>query len=262
MELFKIGFVSVRLVDIIDISIVTILLYKLFEVIRGTVAVRIIVVLISIFLVWKLVDLLDLVLLKSILDQVFLGLGAVALVIIFASEIRRFLAEISRNTLLDRLFTQAGPRVVAGITYREVVDAVKYICERGDGALIVIVGRNLLEAIQNTGDRLNADVSARLIESIFQKYSPLHDGGMIIQDNKIVAARCILPIHDKPDLPPHLGMRHRAAIGVTEISDALAIAVSEERQEISIAYMGKLSSNLNYTELDEIISSHFQKLTE
>lgn len=259
MELFKIGFITVRLVDIIDISIVAFLLYKLYENLRGSLAVRVTSLIISVFLIWKLVDLLNFRLLGTILDE-FLGLGAIAIVIIFAPEIRRFLSVISKNTLIDRIMRQVTSRTESDTTYREVVEALKSLRASGNGALIILVGSNPLSEIQETGDRLDANITARLIYAIFQKESPLHDGAMILQNNRISAVRCILPISKNPKVDPELGLRHRSALGVTEISDSLAIVVSEERRELSIALEGELVRNIDYQEIESAISKHFQQM--
>jgi len=259
MELFKVGFVSVRLVDIIDITIVAFLFYKLYEILRGSLALRGLSVLISIFFVWKIVELLDFVLLKSILDE-FLGLGAIALVIIFAPEIRKFLTVLSTNSLLDRLLRPVYSRTDMDDTNREIVGALKDLRASGYGALIVLLGSDPLRDIRETGDKINADISARLIVTIFQKNSPLHDGAMIMTNNKIVAVRGILPISEDPDISPELGMRHRAAIGVSEVSDALVIIVSEERRELSLASGGDLRRNVDYNEIEEAIQIHYRKI--
>lgn len=259
MELFNVGFVTVRLVDVIDISIVAFLLYKLYENLRGSLAVRVTSLVISIFLIWKLVDLLNFRLLGTILDE-FLGLGAIAVVIIFAPEIRRFLSVISKNTLIDRIMRQSSSRTEADTTYREVVEALKSLRATGNGALIAVVGSNPLSEIQESGDKLDANITSRLIFSIFQKESPLHDGAMILQNGRIAAVRCILPISKNPRIDPELGLRHRSALGVSEISDSLVIIVSEERRELSLAFEGKLTRNVDYHEVETAIDKHFQQL--
>ena len=252
MELFKIGFVSIRMVDILDISIVAFLFYKLYETLRHSLALRVLGLLLSFLLVWKIVDLLDFVLLKSILDQLF-NLGAIALVILFSQEIRRFLVTISKNTLFDRLLWINSPRAESESTYRAILDALRELKANNDGALIVLAGRDPLTEIVHSGDTLNADISARLIVSIFHKSSPLHDGAMILADNKIIAARCILPISESARISAELGMRHRAAIGVSEISDAWVIVLSEERGEISLASQGSLTRNVDFSEIETLI---------
>jgi uncharacterized protein (TIGR00159 family) len=259
MELFNIGFVSVRLVDIIDISVVTFLFYKLYEILKGSMALRVMGVIFSIFLIWKLVDLLDFRLLKSILDE-FLGLGAIAVVIIFAPEIRRFLTAISKNTIFDRILRQVSARTDSDATYREALEAVKDLRLTGNGALIILTGADSLEEIQDTGERIDSNISSRLITSIFQKQSPLHDGAMIIVNNKISAVRCILPISQNQDIPPKLGMRHRAGIGISEISDAMAIILSEETREVALSVRGELQRNVDQTELELSVKNHLQRI--
>ncbi len=259
MELFKIGFVSVRLVDIIDISVVTFLFFKLHDILKGSMALRVMGVIFSIFLSWKLVDLLDFRLLKSILDE-FLGLGAIAVVIIFAPEIRRFLTAISKNTLVDRLLRQVSARTESDTTHREVLESVKDLRVTGNGALIILSGADNLNEIQDTGDRIDANVSARLISSIFQKQSPLHDGALVLVNNKIAAVRCILPISQNADIPAQLGMRHRAGMGISEISDAMAVILSEETREVSLAYRGELRRNLDQADLELAVKNHLQRV--
>lgn len=258
MDLFSISFISVRLVDIIDIIATTFILYKLFEVLRGTLTLRIFSVLLAIFFMWKVVDLLELRLLKSILNQ-FFGAGALALVILFAPEIRKFLSAISKNTILDRILRQVYTRTEDSSINRDIVESLKDLRATGNGALIVVLGNNPLKEIQDTGERLNANITSRLIFSIFQKESPLHDGAMLINTRKILAVRCILPISESQQLSPELGMRHRSAVGVSELSDALVIVVSEERREISLSYHGELRRNVDYVEVEEAIISHIQK---
>ncbi|RMG18755.1 MAG: TIGR00159 family protein [Bacteroidetes bacterium] len=258
MKLFEIGFITVTLKDILDIGIVTFIFFKLYEMLKGSVALRLLGVVFSIFLIWKVVGLLQFRLLKSILDA-FLDLGAIALVIIFAPEIRRFLSVISKNPLVERLIRHAtapATRSDSAEVYLEVVEAIKDIRATGNGALIVVTGKNDLSDIQETGDQINADISARLIYTIFQKQSPLHDGAMILHNQKIASVRCILPISKRTDISPEFGMRHRAALGLTEVSDALVIVVSEERREVSLAYEGELRKNVEYDDIIEAIISH------
>lgn len=257
MELFKIGFVTIRLVDIVDISVVTFLFYKLYELLRGSIAIRILTALLSVFLLWKLVDLLDMVLLRSILDQ-FLGVGAIALIIIFAAEIRRFLIILGKNTIIARAWEQIFTSTeTSEIHFNELVDAIEEINEERLGALIVITGKNHLDAIKETGDRIGAKVSERLLHSIFLKESPLHDGAVIIDQDEISAARCVLPLSTRSDIPPELGLRHRSALGISESSDCLVVIVSEERNEISIVREGNLQRNVDLITLESALRQHY-----
>lgn len=258
MELFKVGFIVVRLVDLLDIAITTFIFYRLYEVLRGTLTLRVLGLIISIFLMWKIVDILDFKLLKFILDQI-LGLGAVALVILFAPEIRRLLSVISKNTILDRLIRQVYTRPEMNQSSREIVQAIKDLRATGNGALMVFLGQDMLKEVQETGEYLNADISSRLIFSIFQKESPLHDGAMLVRYNKILSVRCILPLSQSQFLAPELGMRHRAALGLSEVSDVLILVVSEERREVSLAQQGRLTRNVDYQEVEKALDSHFQR---
>ncbi|MDP5168964.1 MAG: diadenylate cyclase [Bacteroidia bacterium] len=255
MDLFDIGFVTIRLVDVMDILLVTFIFFKLYQSLKGRLAIRITSLIVGIFLIWKMVAVLDFRLLRSILDQ-FLGLGAVAVVIIFAPEIRRFLTNISKNTFLDRFIRPGQAQDTDEHTIKELVESLKSIRATGNGALIVLTGSESLREIEETGDELDANVSSRLIYTIFQKESPLHDGAMILRGNKISAVRAILPISKKANLDAELGLRHRSAIGVSEISDVLVIVSSEERREISLAYKGELQRAVDYQEVEEAIRKH------
>jgi diadenylate cyclase len=255
MELFKLGFITIRLVDIIDISVVTLLFYKLYDLLRGSLAIRILFALLTVFLFWKLVDLLEMVLLKSILDE-FLGVGAIALIVIFSTEIRRFLVILGRNTLLSRAWVQVFAGQSSNFAYHELVRGVEDMAKSGLGALIVVAGEENLERIKETGDPIGAALAGRMLLSIFLKDSPLHDGAVLIEKNAIAAARCVLPLSIKPDLPPELGLRHRSALGMSETSDALIIIVSEERQEISLAKEGVLRRNIDPITLEAALRHH------
>ncbi|MEM6805257.1 MAG: DNA integrity scanning protein DisA nucleotide-binding domain protein, partial [Bacteroidota bacterium] len=165
------------------------------------------------------------------------------------------------NTLIDRITRPLSRRTEAldADVVQEVIEALKSIRATGNGALIVFVGNTALDHIMDAGDRLDAVISARLIYTIFQKESPLHDGAMIIEDNKIRSVRCILPISKSTSLDAELGLRHRSAVGLTEISDALVVIVSEERRELSLANGGKLVRSVDYLEIEDAISRHYQR---
>lgn len=255
MELFNIGFVTIRFIDLVDISLVTFLFFKLYEFLRGSLAIRILFAILFVFLTSKLVSLLDMVVLKSILDQ-FLSLGAIALIIIFSPEIRRFLLTIGKNTVLDRLWQQFSIRTRESFDLDQVIRGAEEIRKNGLGGLIVITGNDNLRRIQETGDRIGAEISERLLFSIFVHSSPLHDGAVIINDNRVAAARCVLPVSDKMNLAAELGLRHRAALGLSETSDAMVIVVSEERHEISIAKSGTLERNVNLNTLQTRLREH------
>jgi uncharacterized protein (TIGR00159 family) len=144
------------------------------------------------------------------------------------------------------------------VNSEEIIEASLKLSDNRTGALIVLLRTNSLEQIISTGDRLDASVSTRLLISIFNPKSPLHDGAVLVQGNQIIAARCVLPVSDDPDLPPELGLRHRSALGLSEVSDAVALVVSEETGQISIAYQGRLKRNLSAEELQQYLGTLFQ----
>jgi diadenylate cyclase len=260
MEIFEIGFLSVRLLDIIDILLVAFLLYKLYELLKGGVAMNIFLGLVAIYLLWWLcVKVLDMQLIGALLGQ-FIGVGVIALIIVFQQEVRRFLILLGTNSLIAnssltrKLFNwnfQFQKQIVLDVS--PIVKACANMSKTKTGALIVLARNSDLKFYATTGDLMDADVSKRLIESIFFKNSPMHDGAIIISDNKIKAARCVLPVTDNTEIPAHFGMRHRAALGISEQSDAIAIIVSEETGTISVARDGELNADVTPDELEAIL---------
>ncbi len=266
MDIFHIGFLTIRLIDLIDIAIVTFLLYKLYNLLRGGVAINIFIGLLTVYaLYWICVKILNMELLGTILGQ-FISLGFIALIIVFQQEVRRFLIVLGTNNILSKNnFTkqflpwnwQNEKNPPLDIT--AIVKACRQMSKSRTGAIIVLAKSSQLKYFSNTGDTMDADISQRLIESIFFKNSPMHDGAIIIVNNKIKAARCVLPVTENVDLPAHLGMRHRAAIGVTEQSDAIALAVSEETGDISIAKEGQIQLNVTLDELEKNLRLEFEQ---
>jgi len=257
MELFRIGFLPVTLIDLFDILAVAFIAYKTYKFFQRSLMPQVILVLMFAFLVWRMVDLLDMVLLKTVLRE-FLQIGTLALVVILAPEIRRFLLQVSQNTYFERFRRQLGENLTLKVNYQEIVDALENLSNSKTGAILVLTRGSDLSNFEQSGDMINADVSKRLLISIFNKTSPLHDGAVIITNNQITAARCVLPISDDPMLPPDLGLRHRAAIGLTEATDAVAIVVSEETGIISLALGGKLRRHLNAQQLSEFLGAFFR----
>ncbi len=260
MELFHIGFLSVRLLDILDILIVGFLLYKVYQLLKGGTAMNIFIGILAIYLLWWLfVKILDMQLLGALLGQ-FMSVGVLALIIVFQQEVRRFLLLVGSNSFTGKdSFTRKllpwnwQVQRVAPPNLDPIVKACAGMAKNKVGAIIVISRTTDLKFYESTGDLMDADVSKRLLESIFFKNSPLHDGAVIIENNKIKAARCVLPITENTDLPAHYGMRHRAALGITEQSDAISVIVSEETGIISVAVDGKIQSNLSPEELEQIL---------
>lgn len=237
-------FIQVRIIDIIDIALVALLLFGLYRLLKGTAAISIFVGIVAIFLIWQLVNALQMELLTTILGA-FVSVGFIALIIIFQPEIRRFLFTIGAKTQSGenkffRIFKRKRQRV--SLDTEALCQACKAMSDIKQGALIVITRQNTMPDIVMTGVEIDAEISKPLIENIFFKNSPLHDGAMIITNNRIVAARCILPVTNKTDLPGHYGLRHRAAIGVSENNDCLVLVVSEETGSISLVKEGNINT--------------------
>lgn len=244
-----ISFITIRFLDILDIFLVALLLYQLYRLIKGTVAFNIVIGLFSLYLFWLVVRALNMELLGTIMGQ-FIGVGVLALIIVFHPEIRKFLVFIGTNynvnrvLSIDKLFGAYKEKTINYEQINKLVDACMSMSKTKTGALIVIAGNSELNEQINTGEKLNAKISAPLIRNLFFKNSPLHDGAVIIKGNKIAAAGCILPLTQK-ELDISLGLRHRAAIGITESTDAISIIVSEERGSVSFANKGEIKRRIS-----------------
>jgi uncharacterized protein (TIGR00159 family) len=247
------AFITIRVLDIIDVLLVAYLMYQVYMLIRGTVAMNIFIGILSFYLLWIIVRALQMQLLGSILGQI-IGVGVIAMIIVFQQEIRRFLIYIgnqyfSRNRLTLEKVIPISITPHPKVKIKSIIKAVINMAKSKTGALVVIARKSELTVYAETGDSLNAETSSRLIESIFNKESPLHDGALIINGDRIVAARCVLPISENLNLPPNYGMRHRAALGLSENTDALTIIVSEQTGKVSIAESGKLLTDVGAKEL-------------
>ncbi len=219
---------------------------------------------VAIYILWWLfVKVFEMQLLGAILGQV-MSVGVLALIIVFQQEVRRFLILLGSNSLIGKniipkkIFSWSyNPKEVTSLNIAPIVKACSSMAKTKTGALIVIARTTDMKFYESTGDLMDADVSKRLLESIFFKNSPMHDGAVIIENNKIKAARCVLPVTENSELPAHYGMRHRAALGITEQSDAIAIIVSEETGHVSMAIDGKIYSNVSVDELERMIQVEF-----
>ena len=252
-------FIQVRVFDIIDIILVAALFYGLYRLLKGTSAMSIFIGIVSLFLIWQLVKALQMEMLTAILGA-FVSVGFIALIIIFQPEIRRFLFTIgaqAQEGKLVRRFNFLKVRSNVDLNIDAVTKACLNMSEIKQGALILLTRENNLDDIVTTGVMVNADISNPLIENIFFKNSPLHDGAMIIRHNRITAARCILPVTQKTNIPGHYGLRHRAAIGVTEVNDCIALVVSEETGNISIVTGGEIRT-VKGSELRETIENELK----
>lgn len=235
MELFKIGFLSIGLIDIIDILIVTYVFYKLYTIMRGTIAAQIFFALLLIIGLSFIAQFFNMQALGWLLSRLT-DIWVIAFIILFQPEIRRLLLIIGK-TRVSTLFTKT--EVKQNIS--EIVEACSDLQNKGWGGLIVIERTTGLKNIIETGEAIQSKINTELLISIFNPTSPLHDGAVVIDNNRIEAARCLLPLSEIHTVSNNrLGTRHRAGLGVSEISDAVAVIISEETGKISIAENGKL----------------------
>jgi uncharacterized protein (TIGR00159 family) len=259
MFLFDISFLNISFFNLVDVVLVAVIMYYVYNLIRGTIAVNILFGLVIIYLVHILVHQLKMELLGKILDG-FINVGFLALIIVFQQEIRRFLLLIGKSAWLKQnswwsyFFRKKQLKKNALQYVRPVLDACKSMKATRTGALIIFAKYFDEQYYQNSGELMDALISKRLIESIFQKNSPLHDGAVVIADGRIRCASCILPLTDNESLPLHFGLRHRAGIGITEVSDAVAVIVSEETGEIAYVKQGRVRMNIGLGELERLLN--------
>jgi len=255
-------FITIRFLDFIDIFLVAFLLYEVYMVIKGSIAINIFVILFSTYLVWLLVRALNMQLLSSILGQI-MGVGVIALIIVFQQEIRRFLLTIGRKYFSGRRFSiESLISMFSGedsneLNIADLLRASEFLSKEQVGALFVIAGKSNLDVYAETGEIIRAEISTRLLETIFYKNSPMHDGAVIIVKDKIFAAGCILPVSDDKALPKRFGLRHRAGLGIAEITDAFVIIISEETGSISYCHYGTFYPNITVTELKYLLEKEF-----
>lgn len=249
-------FIPFTFIDFIDIFFVALIMFGLYRMTRGTNAPYIVSGIIVIYIVWVVVRALNMELLSSILGQI-VSVGVLAIIIVFQPELRHFLQMIGMRrkgfNFINRIFNThdfTGPNLTP------IISACTDMSESKTGALIVLAQESDLRDIIDGGIRLDAQLSQPLLENIFFKNAPLHDGAAVVMNNRIVAAKCILPV-TQSNVPKSYGTRHRAAIGITETSDAIVIVVSEETGGISVAFGGKIERNIAPRNLAQAISRHF-----
>ena len=253
---FKIAFLEVSWVDLVDISLVAILLYQIYKMIRGSLAVNIFLGILSIYLIYLVVRAAQMELLATILGQ-FMGVGVLAMIILFQPELRKFFMVIGRSTEFNRDFFKSlanwRNRYHDDFDVHEVIEAAKTLKATRTGVLIVFSHGTELKSYIDTGDPLDAEVSKRLLVSIFAKHSPLHDGAVIINKGRIKAARCVLPVSENDHLPAHFGLRHRSGIGMSEMTDTLVMVISEETGRLILARNGKYLRGLKLKQVEQKI---------
>lgn len=249
-------FLDFSVLDILDIVLVAVLLYYIYKLLKGTVAINIFIGIALIVLIWKITEALQMEMLSGLLGAL-IGLGAIAILIVFQPEVRKFLLMLGstnftnkKNFLKQLKFLQTEIQI--NMDVESVVLACKKMAASKTGALIVLERTQNLDFVKTTGDKMNAEINEAIIESVFYKNSPLHDGAMIIKENFIIATRTVLPLSNK-ELPERFGLRHRAAIGITEKTDALCLVVSEETGKLTYVKDGEFVLYNNIGELIETI---------
>lgn len=256
-------FIHITFIDILDIVLVGLLIFEIIRFFRKTSVMGVFLGILAIYVTWLIVRALNMKLLSFILGQI-LGVGVIALIILFQPEIRRFLFSLGnriksapRRSFFARLIsgqqTGMNPENLG-----ELTAAVRKMSETKTGALIVLQHGSSLSRYIETGDTLNAGINRRLIENIFFKNTPLHDGAVIMGPATLIAARCTLPISENPDIPPQYGMRHKAAVGISEVTDASVIVVSEETGEISFVEHGVMQNNIGLPALHLAIENSYK----
>ena len=255
------GFPTLRVIDVFDIVIVAALAFYIYRMVRGTNVMLIFWALVILLVAWRVADALGMKLLGAILSAIA-SVGLIALVVIFQPEIRKFLLFLGTKTQLNeslwkRLqFWRHQQQRGQGVNYEAYINACMHMSQSKTGALIVFKRQNEVEELVNTGERIDALASSALIEALFFKNSPLHDGAVIAHGNNLLAARCILPVTSRIDIDPNLGLRHRSAIGVTEQLDVLSVIVSEETGAISYAFGGTIHHDVTPVELRQALEKY------
>lgn len=263
LEIF--GFLRLSFMDIMDILLVALIIYQIFRWIRGSSAMSIFVAILALYVIRVIVAALNMKLMSAIMDTV-LDVGVVALIVIFQPEIRRLLTRLGNRYrsatngegILSKIFGNNSSKL-GSEAVKELTEACRSMSLEKTGALIVMQHQTPLDYIVETGDRIDANINRRLLMNLFFKNSPLHDGAVIINNGRIVAARCTLPITQKTDIPPSFGMRHKAAIGISEETDADVIVVSEETGNISFVKEGNVTHIGNINELKLLLTDSFSE---
>jgi len=254
-------FLNLRFLDIVDILLVATLLYYLYKLVRGSAAINIFIGIVIIYGVWQLTKALNMLMLSTVLGG-FIGVGMFALIVVFQQEIRQFLLMVgstnfaSRKKFFKQLkFLKDSTQKITSTNVTAIIKACEHMSGSKTGALIVIKRHTSLDFVKSSGDQMQNKVNIPIIESIFYKNSPLHDGAMIVENDYITATRVILPVSSDINIPLRFGLRHRAAVSITQKTDALALVVSEENGRISYIKNGTF---VKYATNNELI----QKLTD
>ncbi len=251
--------IDYTITDIIDLLLVIILIYWFYKRIRGTLGINMFLGMLVIYGTYLLVRFLKLDVLTELLGH-FVSAGVIAIIIVFQPEIRKFLLSLGNVNMLDRYkifrnlpFYKKRRTRQQETTIKEINQALEYLSSNKTGALIVFTDHFRLQDLHNPGVQLQSHISEKLLESIFNKNSPLHDGAVIIANQRIIYAGSVLPVSESLELPERIGLRHRSAVGITENSEAISIVVSEESGNISFAKNGILKQNLKKEDVEKLI---------
>ncbi len=247
-------FIDIRWLDIVDILLVAYLIYRLYYVVKGTAAINIFLGILSIYVLWKVVEALQMQMLSEILGQ-FIGVGVIALIIVFQQELRKFLLMLgnrdffkrNKGSFFNKFFKDVDEDA---IDLQPILKACEYMSQYKIGALIVVGRESNPTMFVVGGQVIDATVNSDLIISMFQKESPLHDGAIIIQNNKIEMAQCVLNLSDNKSMPKGTGLRHRSALGIAEQTDVIAIVISEQNGAFSLAHDSRLYYKLSRTDFE------------
>ena len=256
-------FLDFKITDIIDIVLVAILLYYIYKLVRGTVAINIFIGIVIIWGFWKLTQILGMKMISSMVGG-FMQVGLIALIIVFQQEIRKFLLMIGSTNLgkkqnwAKRFKFLRQEDITTPVDIEAILSACDKMSKSKTGALLVFKRNNSLDFVKNTGDKMYIEINQPIVESIFFKNSPLHDGAAIIEKNHIVATRVILPVSNERHIPLRFGLRHRAAVGITERTDAISLVVSEETGSISYVKNGDFVLYKDMNELAKLIAEDLQ----
>lgn len=252
-------FITIGIFDVLDILIVAFILLQVYRLVKGTAAVNILAGIFTIYLAWLLMKAFDMRLISSILGQ-FMGVGVIALLIVFQQELRRFLLLLGSRYNLQNIFNVnkifSKPTISEEVA-EEVAKACVNFSATKTGALMVFQLNTELYSYVQTGVALRARVTSELLENIFWKNTPLHDGAVIVQNDRISAARCIMPVSDRRDIPGSMGLRHRAALGISGLSDAYVVVVSEETGNITFFKDGLYKVRVAPDELKRFLCGDF-----
>ncbi len=257
----SLNFIDFRIIDVIDILLVAVILFELYKLTKGTAAVKLFWIISLFFVIWKVVTYFHFTMLSELFGEI-INLGIITIIILFAPEIRKFLLYIGDGRFL-RFFSDKFVKPADENAFQVEVESTCEACHNmsatNTGALIIFARETPLDELLATGETIDARPSAELLENIFFKNSPLHDGAVIVKDHRIAAARCILPVSKNKNLPQEVGLRHRSALGTTEMTDAIAVIVSEQTGKISVCKEGKMIRELTSSTLRQMLYDELGK---